>query len=91
MRKIIALTIGCLISAYLCNHWHVFISLMGGKLSYCLMVYVVALGVIHLGGIFLKIFAAVFVIVEPYLDNYCYWYEGTNFYKWLHRNDEHKY
>jgi len=91
MRKIFALLTGCLISAYLCSHWHVFVSLLGSKLSYLLLVYVVALGVIHIGGISLKIFAAIFVIIEPIADSYCYWYENTNFYKWLHRNDKHKY
>jgi len=91
MRKIFALTVGCLISAYLCNHWHVIANILGSKLSYVLMVYAVALGVIHLGGIFLKILAAIFVIIDPIADNYCYWYENTNFYKWLHHNDKHKY
>lgn len=91
MRKLIALILGCLISAYLCNHWNDIINLIGHKLSYGLMVYIVALGVIHLGGIFLKILAALFVILEPIADRYCYWYENTPFYHWLHRNDKHKY
>ena len=56
-----------------------------------LLVYVVALGVIHIGGISLKILAVVFAIIEPYADKYCYWYENTRIYEWIHRNDKHKY
>ncbi len=91
MRKIIALILGCLISVYICEHWVGISSLLGGKLAYILMVYVVAMGVIHLGGISLKILAALFVLIEPIADKYCYWYENTRFYSWLHRNDENKY
>jgi len=49
------------------------------------------LGVIHLGGVSLKIFAVLFAMLEPVVDKYCYWYENTSFYKWLHRNDKYKY
>lgn len=91
MRKLIALILGCLISIYLCEHWTSISAMMGHKISYILMVYVVAMGVIHLGGISLKILAALFVIIEPLADKYCLWYENTEFYKWLHKNDKHKY
>ncbi len=91
MRKIIALILGCLISVYICKYWPAIAALLGHKLAYILMVYVVAMGVIHLGGISLKILAALFVLIEPIADKYCYWYENTRFYEWLHRNDVHKY
>lgn len=91
MRKIIALILGCLISVFICKYWSSIAVMLGHKLSYILMVYVVAMGVIHLGGISLKILAAFCVLVEPIFDKYCYWYENTRFYAWLHRNDEHKY
>ena len=91
MRKLIALILGCVISAYICNHWTGISCVLGHKLAYILMIYIVGLGVIHLGGIFLKILAALFVVIEPIADKYCYWYENTKFYTWLHRNDKHKY
>ena len=91
MRKLIALILGCVISVYLCAHWNSINNFLGHDIAYCLMIYMVALGVIHLGGIFLKILAALFVILEPFADKYCYWYENTSFYNWLHRNDKHKY
>ncbi len=91
MRKIIALILGCLISVYICKYWGIISSILGAKLAYILMVYVVAMGIIHLGGISLKILAALFVLIEPIADKYCYWYENTRFYEWLHRNDENKY
>jgi len=91
MRKIIALILGCLISYYLYQNWNFIISILGSKLAHVLMIYVVALGVIHLGGVSLKIFAVLFAMLEPVVDKYCYWYENTSFYKWLHRNDKYKY
>lgn len=91
MRKIIALILGCLISVFLCEYWPALSAKMNSQLAYILMVYVVAMGVIHLGGISLKILAALCVMVEPIADKYCYWYENTRFYEWFHRNDEHKY
>ena len=91
MRKLIALILGCVISAYLCKYWGTVSSNINPTLAYILMVYVVAMGVIHLGGISLKILAALFVFIEPIADKYCYWYENTKFYAWLHRNDKHKY
>ena len=39
----------------------------------------------------LKILAALFVIIEPIADRYCYWYENTRIYEWIHKNDKHKY
>lgn len=91
MRKIIALILGCLISVFVCEYWSKIANLMDYRLAYALMVYVVAMGIIHLGGISLKILAALFVVIEPIADRYCYWYENTRFYEWLHRNDTHKY
>lgn len=91
MRKLIALILGCIISFYLCEHWNNIANIIGHKFAYIMMIYIVALGVIHLGGISLKILAALFVILEPIADKYCYWYENTKFYAWLHRNDKHKY
>jgi len=91
MRKLIALILGCIIAAYLCKYWHAISLYLGPKFSYILMVYVVAMGVIHLGGISLKILAVLCVLLEPVTDRYCQWYEETPFHKWLHRNDINKY
>ena len=91
MRKVIALILGCLISVFICKFWSIMASHMDSRLAYGLMVYVVAMGIIHLGGISLKILAALFVIIEPIADRYCYWYENTRIYEWIHRNDKHKY
>ena len=88
MRKLIALIIGCLISYYLYLHWQDISTFLGKDIATILLVYVVALGVIHIGGISLKILAVVFAIIEPFADNYCYWYENTKFYKFFHKNDK---
>ncbi len=88
MRKLIALIIGCLISYYLYLHWQGIYTFLGKDIATILLVYVVALGVIHIGGISLKILAVVFAIIEPFADNYCYWYENTKFYKFFHKNDK---
>ena len=88
MRKLIALIIGCLISYYLYLHWQDIYTFLGKDIATILLVYVVALGVIHIGGISLKILAVVFAIIEPFADNYCYWYENTKFYKFFHKNDK---
>ncbi len=88
MRKLISLIIGCLISYYLYLHWHGIMTLLGKDLAIALLIYVVALGVIHIGGISLKILAVVFAIIEPIADNYCYWYENTRFYKFFHKNEK---
>ena len=51
MRKVIALILGCLISVFICKYWSIMASHMDSRLAYGLMVYVVAMGIIHLGGI----------------------------------------
>lgn len=91
MRKLITLILGCILSAYLIGKWGIIGSFLGNNISHILLIYIVALGLIHLGGICLKILAVLFVIVEPISDRYCQWYEETAFHKWLHRNDKHKY
>ena len=88
MRKLIALIIGCLISYYLYLHWQCIYTFLGKDIATILLIYVVALGVIHIGGISLKILAVVFAIIEPFADNYCYWYENTKFYKFFHKNEK---
>ena len=87
MRKFISLVIGCTIAYYLYLNWNNIINLLGKEISIILLVYVVALGVIHIGGISLKILAVVFAIIEPYADKYCYWYENTRLYKLFHKDE----
>ena len=88
MRKFVALVLGCIISYYLYLHWNGIVSFLGKDLSTIILLYVVALGIIHIGGISLKILAVVFAIIEPFADNYCYWYENTKFYKFFHKNEK---
>lgn len=88
MRKLISLIIGCLISYYLYLHWQDIMNFFGKDLAIFILCYVVALGIIHIGGISLKILAVVFAILEPIADNYCYWYENTKFYKFIHKNEK---
>ena len=87
MRKFISLIIGCSIAYYLYLNWQSIINFLGKDIAIILLVYVVALGVIHIGGISLKILAVVFAIIEPYADKYCYWYENTKFYKFFHKDE----
>ena len=63
MRKLIALIIGCLISYYLYLHWQGIYTFLGKDIATILLIYVVALGVIHIGGISLKILAVVFATI----------------------------
>lgn len=88
MRKLVALVLGCIISYYLYSHWQGIVHAFGHDIATILLIYVVALGVIHIGGISLKILAVVFAIIEPFADNYCYWYENTKFYKFFHKNEK---
>jgi hypothetical protein len=88
VRKLIALILGCSISYFFYLHWQDIINLFGHNIAEILLIYLVALGVIHVGGISLKILAVVFAIIEPFADNYCYWYENTRFYKFFHKNEK---
>lgn len=87
MKKLLYLIIGCTISYYLCHYWGWIKDFLGNELSFIFLVYVVGLGVIHIGGILLKILAYVAAILEPILDVYCYWYENTKFYKFFHKDE----
>ena len=87
MRKLISLILGCIIAYYLYIHWQNILNFLGKDLAIILLIYVVALGVIHIGGILLKILAVLFVMLEPYADKYCYWYENTKIYKYFHKNE----
>jgi hypothetical protein len=68
-------------------NWHGIVNVIGASFARILLIYVVGLGIIHIGGISLKILAVVFAIIEPYADKYCYWYENTKFYKFFHKNE----
>lgn len=87
MRKFISLVVGCTIAYYFYARWGVISRFLGKDLSLILLIYVSALGIIHIGGISLKILAVVFAIIEPFADKYCYWYENTKFYKFFHKNE----
>lgn len=87
MRKLFALCLGCLIAYHLYLHWADIMNFFGKELAVFLLIYVVALGVIHIGGITLKILAVVFAILEPIADKYCYWYENTKFYRYFHKDE----
>lgn len=87
MKKLLYLIIGCLISYYLCSYWNSIKAFLGNNIAFVILVYVVGLGVIHIGGIILKILAYVAAILEPILDIYCYWYENTKFYKFFHKDE----
>ncbi|MCD8377684.1 MAG: hypothetical protein LUB59_02725 [Candidatus Gastranaerophilales bacterium] len=87
MRKLISLIIGCAIAYYLYLKWADILNFLGKDIAVILLVYVVALGIIHIGGISLKILAVVFAMIEPYADKYCYWYENTKLYKFFHKNE----
>ena len=91
MRKIIALILGFLFAYYMLHHWDFVVLHFGVKVAKFIMLYVLALGIIHIGGISLKILSVLFVLLEPLADKYCYWYGNTRFYNWLHRNDKNKY
>ena len=87
MKKLIYLIIGCTISYFLCINWAPIKEFLGNNLAFIILIYVVGLGVIHIGGIMLKILAFVCAILEPVLDVYCYWYENTKFYKFFHKDE----
>ena len=87
MLKFLFLIIGCSISYLLYLNWGNIQNLLGETLAIVLLVYVLGLGVIHIGGIILKILAYVAAILEPILDKYCYWYENTKFYHFFHKDE----
>lgn len=87
MRKLISLLIGCVIASLIYIHLESITGFLGETMTVILLIYVIALGIIHIGGISLKILAVVFAIIEPYADKYCYWYENTKFYKFFHKNE----
>lgn len=87
MKKLIYLTIGCSIAYFLYIHWIDIMNFFGKDLAVILLIYVVGLGVIHIGGILLKILAYTAAIIEPIADKYCYWYENTKFYRFFHKDE----
>ena len=87
MRKLISLIIGWSMAYYLYLHWASIKSVIGKDIAFFLLIYVVGLGIIHIGGIILKILAYVFAILEPVADKYCYWYENTKFYRYFHKDE----
>jgi hypothetical protein len=87
MKKLLYLIIGCSISYFLYLHWAAIRDFIGVKVAIPLLIYVVGLGVIHIGGILLKILAFTAAILEPVLDKYCYWYENTKFYHFFHKDE----
>ena len=87
MRKLISLIIGWSMAYYLYLHWASIKSVIGKDIAFFLLIYVVGLGIIHIGGITLKILAFVAAILEPVADKYCYWYENTKFYHYFHKDE----
>lgn len=87
MKKLIYLILGCSIAYYLYIHWGNIVEFLGKDFSKILLIYILGLGVIHIGGILLKILAYVCAILEPIMDIYCYWYENTKFYRFFHKDE----
>lgn len=87
MKKLIYLIIGCSIAYYLYINWANIVDFLGDNIAKVLLIYVVGLGVIHIGGILLKILAYTAAIIEPIADKYCYWYENTKFYHFFHKDE----
>ena len=87
MKKLLYLTIGWTIAYILYKNWLPIKAFLGKDLAFFLLIYVVGLGVIHIGGIMLKILAFVAAILEPIADKYCYWYENTKFYHYFHKDE----
>ncbi|MCR5266392.1 MAG: hypothetical protein K6E29_07340 [Cyanobacteria bacterium RUI128] len=87
MRKLISLIIGWSIAYYLYLNWAPIKAFLGKDIAFFLLIYVVGLGVIHIGGITLKILAFAAAIIEPIADKYCYWYENTKFYRFFHKDE----
>ena len=87
MKKLLYLTIGWTIAYILYKNWLPIKAFLGKDLAFFLLIYVVGLGVIHIGGIILKILAYAAAILEPIADKYCYWYENTKFYHYFHKDE----
>ena len=87
MKKLLYLTIGWTIAYILYKNWLPIKEFLGKDLAFFLLIYVVGLGVIHIGGIILKILAYAAAILEPIADKYCYWYENTKFYHYFHKDE----
>ena len=87
MKKLIYLIIGCSISYLLYLKWEVIKQALGVNIAIPLLIYVVGLGVIHIGGILLKILAYTAAVIEPVADKYCFWYENTKFYRFFHKDE----
>lgn len=87
MKKLLYLTIGWTIAYILYKNWLPIKAFLGKDLAFFLLIYVVGLGVIHIGGIMLKILAYAAAILEPIADKYCYWYENTKFYHYFHKDE----
>lgn len=87
MRKLISLIIGWSMAYYLYLNWAPIKSVIGKDIAFFLLIYVVGLGIIHIGGILLKILAFTAAIIEPFADKYCYWYENTKFYRHFHKDE----
>ena len=87
MKKLLYLIIGCSISYFLYLHWGNIVDFLGKDIAIILLVYVVGLGIIHIGGILLKWLALFCAFVEPIADKYCLWYENTKFYRFFHKDE----
>lgn len=87
MKKLLYLTIGWTIAYILYKNWLPIKTFLGKDLAFFLLIYVVGLGIIHIGGIILKILAFTAAILEPIADKYCYWYENTKFYHYFHKDE----
>lgn len=87
MRKLISLIIGWSIAYILYKNWMPIKAFLGKDVAFFLLIYVVGLGVIHIGGITLKILAVAVAVIEPWADKYCYWYENTKFYRYFHKDE----
>ncbi len=87
MKKLIYLILGCSIAYWLYLHWADIINIFGKDIAIILLIYVLGLGIIHIGGILLKVLAYTCAILEPIMDKYCYWYENTKLYRFFHKDE----
>ena len=87
MKKLIYLVLGCSVAYWLYMHWVNIVALFGVTIAKILLIYVLGLGVIHIGGMLLKVLAYTAATLEPIADKYCYWYENTKFYHFFHKDE----